>query len=312
MLRMSWSLSNRERVIAKGVNDPPALWLGFFDAGTGRYTLDLDVWDDGSRLNAWAPHLKISEAGGTASRTVDDAMGRAFATLLLLVALGTLVLIRGRRERQAAWVKAHCLTQPGPLPPLAGGRPQATPAPAAARAYSWAINRNRHRKLIVRNVPAFARLSGFSLLLVPILVVLEIPFVVIAPIFHKGLLVRLVRPEIPAQSTPWLEPLRVRVALAGPKVRPKLYLNSQLVSWEDFGTVLQKELNRRPPHWPVYVEGDPDLLWQEVAKAIDAVRGLQAEVVLLTTETASPQGRSGSTATPKPARTPQLQREPSQ
>jgi hypothetical protein len=168
------------------------------------------------------------------------------------------------------------------------------------------IDRNRHRKLILPNAPAFSRLSWFALLIVIGLILLTISFGVLQILAYRvpiGLRVRLVRPGIPAQSTPWIEPLRVRVVFAGPKVRPNLYLNSQLVSWEDFGTVLQGELNRRPPHWPVYVEGDPDLEWQHVVKAIDAIRGLQAEAVLLTTATASPRGQLGARATPDPTNT---------
>jgi hypothetical protein len=49
--------------------------------------------------------------------------------------------------------------------------------------------------------------------------------------------------------------------------------------------LLKKELSRRPPDWPVYVDGDPDLEWQYPAEAIDAIRGLHAEVILLTTRT---------------------------
>jgi hypothetical protein len=49
-----------------------------------------------------------------------------------------------------------------------------------------------------------------------------------------------------------------------------------------FSALLKKELVRRPPDWPVYVEGDRDLEWRQVAEAIDAVRGQRAEVILLT------------------------------
>ena len=45
--------------------------------------------------------------------------------------------------------------------------------------------------------------------------------------------------------------------------------------------VLQTKLKLRPPNWPVYFTGDPSLEWQGPVKAIDIIRGLQAEVVLL-------------------------------
>jgi len=46
---------------------------------------------------------------------------------------------------------------------------------------------------------------------------------------------------------------------------------------------------RRPPEWPVYVEGDPAMDWQYVVQVIEGVGG---RVVLLTTRPAiEPAGR---------------------
>jgi biopolymer transport protein ExbD len=101
----------------------------------------------------------------------------------------------------------------------------------------------------------------------------EIPF---------GLRVRLFRPEPSAPSIPGIQPVLVRIQLAGQELRPDLYLGSQKVAWDDFETVLQAEINRRPPDWPVYVEGDPESDWMSVVDAIDRIRGLQAHVILLT------------------------------
>jgi len=98
----------------------------------------------------------------------------------------------------------------------------------------------------------------------------------------SGFRVRLLRPGITSPRLPGIQPLLVRVAFRGYTVRPGLYLASQSVSWDDLGTQLEKELRLRPPDWPVYVEGDPDLDWRSVAEAIDAIRGLNADVVLLT------------------------------
>ena len=69
--------------------------------------------------------------------------------------------------------------------------------------------------------------------------------------------------------------------------RPSLYVGSQFVAWEDFSALLKKELARRPPDWPVYVEGDPHLEWRQVAEAIDAIRGPRAQIILLTGTTKS-------------------------
>ncbi|MGO9095826.1 MAG: ExbD/TolR family protein [Bryobacteraceae bacterium] len=294
-LKTSWSLSNGERVIAHGKSEPGDWILGSFDVEKGRYVLDLDVLQDGSDLNAGAPHLVVLEPGGSGRAKVDEAMGRAFLLFLLLEAAGIFLIIRGlwerRAEKRAAWARAWSLTQPGPLPPLPDARPQATPAPARARPYSWTIDRNRHRKLWLPNVPAFSRLSWYSLLIVIAFELLVIPMWFIHGVTNPtpmGLVIHLVGTGIPTQSTPFMEPLVVHVEFGGRTGRPLLYLNSQPVAWEDLGAVVQKELNRRPPHWPVYVEGDPDLMWGSVGHAIDIIRGANGEVVLLGSATASP------------------------
>lgn len=59
------------------------------------------------------------------------------------------------------------------------------------------------------------------------------------------------------------------------------------MAMDDFATRLQQELSRRPPNWPVYLEGDRDMEWESVARTIDVIRGIGAEVVLLTPGTKS-------------------------
>jgi biopolymer transport protein ExbD len=84
------------------------------------------------------------------------------------------------------------------------------------------------------------------------------------------------RPGIVAQPSPGIQPLLVRMDSDG-----SLYLDSEPVTWKEFPAVLQTKLNQRPPKWPVYFMGDPNLEWQWPLKAIDIIRGLQAEVFLL-------------------------------
>jgi hypothetical protein len=105
--------------------------------------------------------------------------------------------------------------------------------------------------------------------------------------FRKGLVVHLLRPEVPLHGTPGLEALWVRVEFAGYGKPLKLYFNGQPISWEDLPGALRKELNRRPPRFPVYVEGDPEGEWRDTVRAIDVVRGLDAEVILLTRKPAA-------------------------
>jgi biopolymer transport protein ExbD len=53
------------------------------------------------------------------------------------------------------------------------------------------------------------------------------------------------------------------------------------MSLGEFERLLRRELRIRPPSWPVYVDGDPDLEWGEVVRAIDVIRGSHGEVVIL-------------------------------
>jgi hypothetical protein len=46
-----------------------------------------------------------------------------------------------------------------------------------------------------------------------------------------------------------------------------------------------KDENRRgrfPPHWPIYLDGDPAMQWRDAVEAIDVIRGLGAGVIPLT------------------------------
>lgn len=76
-----------------------------------------------------------------------------------------------------------------------------------------------------------------------------------------------------------------------------MHIDSRSVSWNDFEVVLRKEIYSRPPHWPVYLEGDPELAWSSVAESIDRIRGLGAEVVLLTRNSHATGTDSGAKST---------------
>jgi len=101
-----------------------------------------------------------------------------------------------------------------------------------------------------------------------------------------------------------LPALLVRVGYAGYGVPPRLYVNSRAVSWEDLDAVLNKELRLRPPTWPVYLEGDPAIEWGHAVKAMDVIRGLHAEVVLLTGKATPRRGRSEQVTKPNTAEAP--------
>ncbi len=119
-----------------------------------------------------------------------------------------------------------------------------------------------------------------SLILFLTFIMVWIFWVVITPLAPHGLPVHLIRPGVTAPRSPGIQPLLVRIVGDGHSA--KLYVGSDPVAWEDLGALLKKELAQRPPGWPVYIVGDPDVEWRQVAEVIDAVRGQQAKVILLT------------------------------
>lgn len=302
VLSIAWSLSERGRVVASGSSDVDhaafgggttmGRELGGFQADKGRYVLNLDVLRDGSRLNAGAPHLVIVEAG-SAGADADSQRTSAFFVLLLFAPLGICLILRSailrRQEALDGAARACCLTQPGPPAIADVGHFRTTSARAAVRAGSGAVDGNRRRDLRPSKRPAFSRTSFFGLIAAISYILVAISFGVLKTLgrpTYQGLMIHLLQPPAAAQASPQIESLLVRVKFARSNVRPSLYVNSQPVSWGDLSTVLRKELSRRPPTWPVYFEGDPDMPWEYAMEAIDVVRGLHAEIVLFTSKTA--------------------------
>lgn len=272
---VAWSVSKRESLLASGKGEPAGAdnsWsrpLGTFECGTGHYVLNVDVLEDQSRLNVYQPWLLLYEAGGGRSSSSDLGV-LALAALLLFVPVGIAMTILAamhcRQENLAELWKAYPLTQPGPAPvrTLLVARKTI----AMSRRVKSSIER------------PFARLSQHSLILFLTFMILWTIWATITPLAPHGLRVHLIRPGVTAPRSPGIQPLLVRVVRDGHNA--KLYVGSDPVALEDLSALLKEELARRPPDWPVYVEGDPDLEWRQVAEAIDAVRGQQAEVILLT------------------------------
>ncbi len=321
-LRTTWSVWNGSRAIANGQNDPRGRVLGSFDARKGRYILDLDVKDDGRRLNAGSPRLIAYEAGSVRARTADYGACALLESLVMGV-VGIFVVISGllarRYKKQAILSGEFSLTQPGPLSPLdAGGDPdrvagvgptRKTPASPGRRTFQWVSSTRRYRKPSPRSAPPFYKLSWISLVILIIFLLVTISVGVLQVLLHhqyppRGLMIHLLKPEVVAQSVAGIQPVRVDLVLYGPSV----LLSSRLVSQKDFPAALEKEIRLRPLHWPVYVEADPDLDWRDVAKTIDVIRGLQAEVVLITPSMPFSRAQAAKRAAEKQASTIQSDR----
>ena len=254
--------------------------LGGFHATKGSYVLDVEILQDESRINSEQPYLDVYENGGASSETADQIV-LGLVALLLFVPIGICAFvisgINHRQEKSAALLRRFPLTLPGPLP----GEPSPRPQRAVLHRPRYPLLRRRSSQ------PLRASLSTTPL---TILITFELVFIawyVFRSLKYPivGLPLRLVRPDAYAQPGPGIQPLVVRVA-PGPDGRPSPYVNWQPVAWENLTAVLQKELSQRPPAWPVYVEGDPNLEWKVVARAIDEVRSLQAQVVLIKDERA--------------------------
>jgi hypothetical protein len=262
-----WSVSTGGKRFAGGRGQPAPddLWerrsLGAFQCGKGHYVLDVDPVEDQSRLNFYEPHLVIYEAGGRANS--DPVLGVAALSLLALLLSGPvgasmtiLAAIHWRQEKLVVYWRSHPMTQPGPAPVRT--RLVARKTIAMSRRVKSSIER------------PFARLSQHSLVAVLVLMIICSVMVLVRyadPLIPVGLRVHLVRPGVAIPRGLGIQPLLIRVSEQSAIID---------VGW------LRTELARRPPDWPVYVEGDPNLAWRKVAEAIDAVRGQQAEVILLT------------------------------
>ncbi len=282
VLTASWVLSKAGKVVASGRREPTPPYytqglggIGGFHAARGSYVLDLEILKDENRVSTEQPYLMAYEAGGSYFKA-GDQLASAFMTFLLFGPIGICALVISgaiRRLESEAFIRRFPLTAAGPLP----GEPLARPQGALLR-------RPKYPRLKQRpNPPQRASLSTAVLLTV---IIFQLIFIVMcilqswAWVLPRGLLVRLVRPDTYAQPSPGIQPLVVRVA-PGPDGHPLPYANWQPVAWENLTAVLQKELSQRPPDWPVYVEADPNVEWRDAVQAIDIVRGLRAQVVLL-------------------------------
>jgi len=231
---------------------------GFYGENNHVYTLDVEILKDASCLDAAHPRLQVF-ANGT-----DYTYLASILFWLCAVCAGTgvaLLLIEWNRLYKKLPTPVRRAEQPGMARTSAG----------------WKV---RPKKAL-----PFSRMPSFGYFAVNLLWIL-VAIMMIGRVLEfygaYGLRVRILRPDLHGQSTPGMDPILVWMRLTGGNSNPDLYVNSQLVSWEAFGAALQNEINQRPPEWPVYFKGDPEMDWRWAGQAIDRIRGLQAQVVLLT------------------------------
>src|ERR1044071_6524201 len=108
--------------------------------------------------------------------------------------------------------------------------------------------------------------------LIDVLLVLLIIFMVITPQTPKGLEALVPQPPPPNQhETPNDRTVVVQV-LGGAGERPKLKINQEDVAWDNLQTRLTDIFKTRAER-VMFVKGDPEVEFQNVAQVIDIARG---------------------------------------
>jgi hypothetical protein len=123
----------------------------------------------------------------------------------------------------------------------------------------------------------------------PVLAVVILPLLPILTLMQDwawavpvGLKVRLMRPGAPTEVSPGIQPLLIHVGKMKPSGAPTVTVNGQAVALEDLPMLLRRALWLRPPSYPVYLEGDPDMEWGNAVRVMDVIQGQHVPVILLT------------------------------
>ena len=120
--------------------------------------------------------------------------------------------------------------------------------------------------------------------LIDVLLVLLIIFMVITPLEPKGLEALVPQPpkDPQAQTTPTDRTIVVQVIWAGASERPKLKINQDDVDWKDLQSKLEDIFKTRAER-VMFVKGDSEVPFMEVAQVIDIAHAAQVDKVGLIT-----------------------------
>lgn len=225
---------------------------------TGYYSLGVEVLSDATCLNSAHPRLQVSTWGWYYQDRYNTALWAIpVAAIAGLALLGYVVIFLAPKAKPYRIVQAEEEKVKAGL----------------------SVYRPRSVKLI-STLPHFPLLLATLLaLLVFILAILQTPFPT------KGMYVSVnVKPSEAGIPNSAMPPVVVRIRLPRPGAVPKLSVNSTSAEWDGLGDALKGQLKLRE-QWIVYVDGDSNLPWQNVAQVADIAKGLHAKVVLLTPET---------------------------
>ena len=120
--------------------------------------------------------------------------------------------------------------------------------------------------------------------LIDVLLVLLIIFMVITPLEPKGLEALVPQPpkDPQSQATPNDRTIVVQVIWAGANERPKLKINQDDVAWNDLQAKLEDIFKTRAER-VMFVKGDSEVPFLEVAQVIDIAHAAQVDKVGLIT-----------------------------
>ena len=257
-LKTTWTLYRDGRVQTQW--DAPVLQDGYlegFNATKGFYDLDVYVLADASCLNANRPRLRV-----VTSRDDDS-----FCAGVVLWA-GVIFVVIGISLVGLDW-RGGVFREPAQFLIV-------TSAPSVGQHFQWAQKLPLRRP--IEGIPAFGLLAG---VMFAIFAILMMTVTAAFSYRSRGLSVHLLKPgAVTAKPDAWTEPLIVLVRDVGPSQKPKLYLNSREVAWNDFANALKQELGSRR-EWTAYVEGDDNIPWADVASVVDIARGDGAKVFLV-------------------------------
>lgn len=256
-VQANWTLYRDEKVLQRS-SETLDTYLGRFNAENAKYDLDLNILSDSSCLDSGHPRLEIYTNKISYIDTVDELLIvslTTFITGLSLIILRALPITRIAYTRQL----------------------QLTDAPDFRQYYPYAQTLPLRRK--------FEGFSSFGLLATITSIVLLIPIWVItrSNAESRGLRISLLKQgAMPISNDPWMKPIIIKIIDLGPEKIPVLDLNSKPVSWGGLAYELKEEVGKRPPGAVVYIDGDGNLPWADIAYVVDIARGLQARVILLT------------------------------
>jgi|SRR5579872_36055 len=254
-----WVLYKDGRIFDRSDEPTSVNWPTSFEAGSGVYDLDVEVLSDTSCMDPGHPSLRVFAL--TENYETGVSILKAFC--FVSVGFGCVLVL---------FLPVVHLVYSRDLPNTV------SESMAAGQDFRWA-----HK---LPSLPRFSGLPSFglyaALLYGTVAILIMLLTAMVQPPPPMGWWVQALKPgEVPVKSDPWNEPLVVSVNFTGYEREPDLYLNDKPLAWVDLERVLREKLSMRR-EWVVYVRGDDSLSFMEVARVIDAARGLRARVVLVT------------------------------